>query len=251
MYFVKLFVCAALLQLASGINWELFVNSSEQIDYDFACCFERFERSLTKRKIKQRSAIIFLPELNINIDSQLKDALYSISRKNHWSIGIWHTKKCLETAECRRSMESENNYIFVENDDRTTKVQFEFFRSFFWPKNRNNSATPPNVCNVKRISNGFRENPIRTLKDSDEKHCSLLNTDLHNNFGFVNVRELKTLHVAGIASSPFVYYDAASGNLNGFDVSLITTVAKGLRMPFTINVIEADDSFKLEIFADR
>lgn len=87
--------------------------------------------------------------------------------------------------------------------------------------------------------------------NSIDAHCSLLNMNTHMNGNSVDFQELETLHVAGISSNPFVFYDAVSGNLKGFDVSLITTVANKLGMPISINVLAADDMFHFDSVVNK
>lgn len=238
MYSVKIFASAFLIQLTFAINLEFFLNSSGRIDYDFACCFNRFEQTFSKHRIKQRSVKIFLLEPDKSVNSQLTNILIPKSSQIYpCSVEVWQPKKCLLNHECRSSIQSENSYIFVQSDDQTTGVQFKDSSSVWLQKIIDNIARSSNLCIVHSIQNKHGEISVRA-EGNDDGHCSLLNMKLNTNTNFRKPK-MTSLNVAGIVSKPFVYYDAANGNLKGFDVSLMNAVAKKLETPMFVHVIEA------------
>lgn len=234
----NIFIFACLLHLASSLKLELFLNSSGQNDYDFACCFDRFVQILAERNNQQKSVIVFLPQ-SVSDSAEVKGLPLPKSREPYpWSVEIWRPEKCLKNNECRRSIAVGNNFIFV---------QFKDYRSLL-SEGKIKFTNSSNICIAQIIQKKFRKNLIKA-KDLSGVRCSILKTtpkkvNTMRSADESPITETSFLHVAGIASSPFVYYGDGN-NLKGFDVSLITAVAKKLKMPLSINVIGARESEEL------
>lgn len=222
MYFVRIWLSFLILQLAKCIDMELFMDSSRQTESNIGCCFDRFEELFRQRKINQRSAVILLPDSSDN--SQVENVFVKNSgRKNPWLLQIWYSKMFPNIPE-----------LFPENL-LSVLVQI---------KDDSNSSSK--ICVVKFSRNGFRP----------EELCSLINIPNASD-AVVSQKSKKSLHAAAIATFPFTYYDASSGNLKGFDVSLIETLAAKLELPFYVNLIGGKKSDSLtvqsvfELLADK
>lgn len=228
--YLNIFIFACLLHLASGIKLGLFLASSGQSDYDLSCCFDRFKQISAERNIQQKSAFVFLPE-SVSDSAKVRDLLIPKSRKSYpWSVEIWQPEKCLKNVECRRSFAVGNNYAFVQLKD---------FRSLL-SEEKINFTNLSTICIAQIVRKKFHKN-LTKAKDARGVRCSILNTNnlRTDESADKSVKtETSLLRVAGIASSPFVYF-GNEDNLKGIDVSLIFAVAKKLKMQMSINVIEA------------
>lgn len=222
MNIVKMLLCALLCHLVcvEGIELELFLNSSDQTDFDVACCFERFEKLLTHGKIKQRSAVIVLPD-GSDISDVEDISSGNLIQKNPWSLEIWQLKN--QESLHSRFRTGQNNYILMETDENVNR--FTEFR-FQLSRNKIHSMTSLNVCIVKAIPNISRKNSIQA------KRCCTI-----QNRSNIFTKPVIQLHAAGTVSAPFFHNDGDNGTWKGIDVSLITTLAEKLKLTLRIDVL--------------
>lgn len=221
MYFVKLFLCAFLIQIATGTNLEKISILNDETESDLACCFGLFEDDLTPQEVEHKSVVILMPVGGV---ASVKNIfMENLCRKNWWPVEIWQT-----TQEWVPFNSNQNKYILVQRDegDEMARTFYESFRS---SAKKNYLRSSSSICIVKAAY--IRGN----------HQCSLYSIS-----GLVaNSKESTALNVMGVETTPFAYYYA--GDLEGIDMSLITTISKKLKMPMFLYVIGANKSDSLGV----
>lgn len=230
MNFVKLFLCAFIMQFAQGLDLDLFLNLSDQTVSNVACCSNRFEEVSMERNSGQRSTIILLPDASdsVEVEEVLKR---NSQRKNPGLLEVWQWKNYPKN---RLFADVKTNYILFQSDegDQMSNDVFGKITSQL-PKNQTDFKESSRICIFKKYRNKDR-------KDSDED-CSVMNFT-ESSVGSNWKKGKVSLHVEGITSHPFAYFDANDGKPKGIDISLMKTLAEKLQVSTLINFIDAHHS---------
>lgn len=201
------------------------MNLTVRTEFSAACCFDLFEEQ--ERALRRRSVVILIPDPSS--DFQVQNDFVENSRwKNPWSVEIWQSKKYWNAHDWVRSSAHENEYILVQGNEgnETTRA---FIEKFYSSKHMNDGRSSPTICilNIETDSNAVQ---VKTA----ERQCSLFDSSSVS-------WNSNPLHVAGVESAPFAYYDVGRGVWKGIDISLITTVAAKLIKPMFVHVPDAPE----------
>lgn len=242
MSIVKIFLCAFLFRLVNGLEVDLFLNSSNHVDIDFTCCFDRFTRIGEQSSVEQKSALILLPDANTNFRLE-QTFVQNSPRINEWSLEFWDLNECSVTKQCTSSIATNNNFIFIENDESDHARDFEKFLSLV-PKNKNRFLSSLLICIVKNARRKCRGNSTG-LEPLDGGYCTLANVTNPSPADIARKSSAPhPLRVARFSSVPFAYYDKTKGHLKGIEVSLLKTVAGKLKMPMEVLEINGSETNK-------